>query len=98
MDIAALKEVLQDRLGKLDQATEKYVQYTHGQTYLEDHRDELRFCLRLVEQWRQEEEYPLLELSEYGVRRIDNPLPDDWGAQPRGDWPNSMFGGADVLS
>jgi hypothetical protein len=107
----ALKEVLQDRIYMLDHALResrgvpRWLQaerggiafYERDEARLEGRLEELRVCLRLVEQLKLDEEHPLLELSEKGIRRVDD-APDEWGKQVRGDWPNATFGGADVLS
>jgi hypothetical protein len=107
MTIDALKEVLQDRIDMLDRALRdsrsipswlQAERHDRDEARLEGRLEELRVCLRLVEQLKLDEEHPLLELSESGIRRVDGPTPDDWGTQQRGDWPNSTFGGADVLS
>jgi hypothetical protein len=109
MTIAALQEVLSDRIGMLESALR---QNTTAPTWLpnaderserdrarlEGRLEELRVCLGLVEKLELDEEHPLFELSEQGIRRIDDQISDDWCSQPRGDWPTSTFGGADVLS
>lgn len=92
MTLAALKEVLQDRVNALVEEFEPMTEIPSREQsrwqagYLEGRLEEARVCLRLVERLQLEEAIS----AEGRVRRADTS--DDWGKQQRGDWPRSSFG------
>ncbi len=101
MTLAALKEVLQDRINALvgefepiaDIPSTEQNRWQAG--YIEGRLEEARVALRLVDRLQLEEEHPLLELERDGrVRRVADS--DGWGEQQRGDWPASTFGRLEI--
>lgn len=97
MTISVLERTLSDRIVMLESALRQIatapswlaLSYTEERSArdrvrLEGRLEELRVCLRLVEKLK--------------IDKVDNFISDRWGAQERVDWPNSTFGGADVLS
>ena len=82
MTIAALKEVLSDRIMMLKSGV-----HQKPTAHMEGRLEELQVCLGLVEKLQLDEEHPLLELRDGCVRRVP------WGEQERHNWPDSTFSG-----
>lgn len=98
MTLETLKEVLQDRIDMLsssliDPIFEDARDDQYELVSLESRLEEIRVCLQLVEQLEIDTDHPLMELKDSEIRVVD---PVAWGQQPRGDWPNSSFGGAEM--